>query len=52
MREGHIPLDEKIRPYTLLRSEKEAVGDVILICSELDHLISVALFKTAKSMEI
>ena len=48
MREGHIPLDEKIRPYTLLRSEKEAVGDVILICSELDHLISVALFKTAE----
>lgn len=48
MREDHIPIDDKIRPYTLLRSEKEAIGDIILICSAFDHLVSVALFKIAE----
>ena len=42
------PTDEAFVPYRLLKSERTAVGDLILICSELDHLVSVALFKTAE----
>lgn len=42
------PTDEKFTSYQLMKSERMAVGDLILACSELDHLVSVALFKTAE----
>lgn len=42
------PNDGNFSEYALLKTEKAAIGDIILIGSEIDHLISIALFKTAE----